>query len=161
MIMNIVYLADYPQHIPTLAAWHHAQWGHLNPGSTAEGRAERLSQQILHTGIPTTLIAVEDDTMLGSASLVKNDLDTHPALVPFLASVYVAPAYRGRGIASALVQRIMDETRQLGLPTLYLITPDQQRLYGRLGWTALEQVNYRGESVTLMTVTCASSANGL
>ncbi len=159
--MNIAYLTDYPQHIPTLAAWHHAQWGHLNPGATADGRAERLRQQIVRTGIPTTLIAVEDDAVLGSASLVENDLDTHPHLMPFLASVYVAPAYRKRGIASALVQRIMDETKQLGLPLLYLITPDQQRLYGRLGWSELEEVAYRGETVTLMAVTCATSANGL
>ncbi|CAN5855858.1 GNAT family N-acetyltransferase [soil metagenome] len=159
--MHIAYLTEYPHYIPTLAAWHQAEWGHLNANSTAEARAERLQQQIGRTGIPTTLIAVEDDTLLGSASLVENDLNTHPQLMPFLASVYVAPAYRRRGIASALVRRIVDEARQLKLPRIYLITPNQQRLYANLGWTVLEQVHYRGELVTLMTVTCATSANSL
>ncbi len=159
--MNIAHLTDYPQYIPTLAAWHHAQWGHLNPGSTAASRAERLRQQLACAGIPTTLIAVEDNALLGSASLVENDLTTHPQLMPFLASVYVAPAYRHRGIASMLVQRIMDQAQQLGLPMLYLITPDQQQLYARLGWSVLEEVQYRGELVTLMAVNCATSANGL
>ncbi len=159
--MHIVYLADHPQHIPTLAAWHHAQWGHLNPGDIEQARVERLRLHIGRPGIPTTLIALEDDVLLGSVSLVENDLSTHPHLTPFLASVYVAPAYRGQEIASALVSRMIDEARQIGAAQLYLITPDQQRLYARLGWSPLEQVHYRGEWVTLMAVTCAASKNGL
>lgn len=159
--MRIAYLTDYPQHIPTLAAWHQAQWGHLNPGSTTQQRSERLRQHSEQPGIPTTLIAIEEDILLGSASLVENDLTTHPHLSPFLASVYVAPAYRRRGIASALVRQVVDEAQQLGVTTLYLITPDQQRLYAHLGWSPLEQVYYRGEQVTLMALTYATLATGL
>lgn len=156
--MNIAYLADYPQYIPTLAAWHHAMWSHLNPGDTEAERAERLRLHTGRPGIPTTLIALEGETLLGSASLVQNDLTSQPQLTPFLASVYVAPAYRKQGIASALVRRMRDEVTQLGLPQFYLITPDQQQLYAQLGWRELEQVSYRGELVTLMMVTCAKPA---
>lgn len=159
--MQIAYLTDYPQHIPTLATWHHAQWGHLNPGDTEQARVERLRQHTGRPGLPTTLIAVEGDALLGSASIVENDLTTHPQLNPFLASVYVAPAYRGQGIASAVVSRMIEEARQLGAAQLYLITPDQQRLYARLGWSPLEQVYYRGEWVTLMRVICTTAKNGL
>ncbi len=159
--MQIAYLTAHPQYISTLAAWHQTQWGHLNPGSTAQERADRLRQHTGQPGIPTTLIAREGDVLLGSVSLVKNDLTTHPQLTPFLASVYVAPAHRRRGIASALVRHMVDEVRQLGVPRLYLITPDQQPLYARLGWSALEQVYYRDEWVTLMAVTCATPDNGL
>jgi GNAT superfamily N-acetyltransferase len=159
--MHIVYLTAQPQHIPTLAAWHQAQWGHLNPGSTTQERAARLSLHTGQPGIPMTLLAVEADTLLGSASLVDNDLTTHPQLTPFLASVYVAPAYRGQGIASALVSRMIEEVRQIGAAQFYLITPDQQRLYARLGWSSLEHVYYRGEWVTLMSVACATPNDGL
>lgn len=156
--MNIVYLVDHPQYIPTLAAWHHEMWSHLNPGDTEAARADRLRLHTGRPGIPTTLLALEGETLLGSASLVQNDLTTHPHLTPFLASVYVAPAHRHQGVASALVRRMRDEVTQLGLPQFYLITPDQQRLYARLGWREVEQVYYRGELVTLMTVTCATPA---
>lgn len=150
--MHIAYLADHPQHIPTVAAWQYAEWGHLNPGDSIAGRITRLGQHTGRPGIPTTLIALEADTVLGSAGLVINDLRTHPDLTPFLASVYVAPEHRRRGVASALVRQAMAVVQQLGLPTCYLITPDQQRLYARLGWSAQGNVEYRGELVTLMAV---------
>lgn len=150
--MQIAYLADHPQYIPTLAHWQYEEWGHLNPGDSVQGRIERLSQHIGRPGLPTTLIAIEHDTVLGSAGLVVNDLRTHPDLTPFLASVYVAPAYRRRGVATALVTQAKVVIQQLGLPVLYLITPDQQALYARLGWQAQGDVEYRGEVVTLMVV---------
>jgi len=151
--MNIAYLADHPQHIPTLAAWHYGQWGHLNPGDSILARIERLRKHTGRPGIPTTLIAVENEIVLGAAGLVVNDLSSHPHLTPFLASVYVAPEHRGRGVASALVHQMMAVVQELELPTFYLITTDQQRLYGRLGWVAQGEVEYRGEAVTLMAAT--------
>lgn len=153
-MMQIVDLSEHPEHIPLLATWHQAEWGHLNPGSTAHARAERLRLHGAQPGIPVTFIAIEDNVLLGSASLVANDLTTHPHLSPFLASVYVAPAYRRHGIASALVRHAVLAAEQFGITTAYLITPDQQRLYARLGWTEVEQVRYRGELLTLMAVTC-------
>lgn len=151
--MQLDFLANHPHHIPTLAAWHHAMWGPLDPKVTLQDRIARLAS---HTGcpaIPTTVIALAGEALLGSASIVVNDLRTRPHLTPFLASVYVAEPYRRRGIASALVQRIMQEAWSMGVAQLYLITPDQQALYGRLGWQRLEEVEYRGERDTLMMVT--------
>ena len=150
--MQIAYLADHPQYIPAVAHWQYEEWGHLNPGDSVQGRIERLSQHTGRPGIPTTLIAVEQDTVLGSAGLVVNDLRTHPDLTPFLASVYVAPAHRRRGVATALVTQVKAAVQQLGLPVLYLITPDQQKLYARLGWQVQRDLAYRGEVVTLMVV---------
>jgi GNAT superfamily N-acetyltransferase len=155
--MQIAYLADHPEHIPTVAAWHYAEWGHLNSGDSVPSRIERLHQHSGRPGIPTTLIALEEGTLLGAASLVVNDLRTHPHLTPFLASVYVAPEYRRRGAASALVRQAMAVVQQLGIPTFYLITPDQQRLYAGLGWNAQGEVEYRGEWVTLMSVTLTTA----
>jgi len=156
--MQIAYLADHPHHIPTLAHWQYEEWGHLNPGDSVQGRIERLGQHRGRPGLPTTLIALENDTVLGSAGLVVNDLRTHPDLTPFLASVYVAPAYRRRGVASALVSEAKRVIQALGMPILYLITPDQQNLYARLGWTAQWELEYRGELVTLMAVSLAPAA---
>lgn len=153
--MQIDFLVNQPQFLQPLAIWHHAMWGALNPQATLAGRIERLQQHIGTPAIPTTVVAFADDTVYGSASLVKNDLTTHPDLTPFLASVYVGEAFRRRGIASALVERVMMEARTLGVAKLYLITPDQQRLYGRLGWVEEQVVPYRGEDVTLMSVAFA------
>lgn len=152
--MRIAYLADHQHHIPQLAAWHHEQWGHLSPDSSLEKRMASLRKSNSYSQIPTTFIAFENEMLLGSASLVKHDLATRPEMTPWLASVYVSREYRNRGVGSAIVQRVMDEARILQVERLYLITPNKQSFYSRLGWRAEEEVEYRGEQVTIMQWYC-------
>ena len=158
--MQIHYIADKPEHIPQLAQWHHNFWGHLNLQSSAAKRIESLHRQNQKGVIPVTFVAVEEGEPLGSASLVVNDLSTHPHLTPWLASVYVAEPHRRRGIGGDLVRRVMQEADALGVETLYLITPDQQRFYAGLGWQAWMPVDYRGERVTIMTYQPTESQKG-
>lgn len=155
--MIIAYLADYPQHIPTVAARTYGEWGHLNEGDSVERRITRFQSHTGRPGIPMTLIAFEGETLYGSASLVVNDLTSHPHLTPFMASVFVAPEYRRRGVATALVLQSIATIGQLGIETLYLITHDQQQLYKNLGWIPVEEIHYRGEDVTLMKIRCITS----
>lgn len=150
--MQLGYLADYPQIIPELAVWLFGEWGRLNVGETLEKRVARLQSHTGRPGIPSTVIALEGDSLLGSASLVANDLTSHPHLSPFLASVFVLPEERRRGVGRALVQRVTEEAAKLGYPKLYLITHDRQEFYQSMGWVAQEEVEYRGESVTVMAI---------
>ncbi|MHB0775941.1 GNAT family N-acetyltransferase [Halomonas sp. WWR20] len=60
------------------------------------------------------------------------------------------PAWRGQGVASALVRRVEQQARAAGIGRLYLYTPDQRTLYRRLGWEDRESLGYRGEAVTVM-----------
>ena len=148
--MNIVYLADHPHHIPAVAHWHHAAWGHLRHDDSLERRIKRLEGNMGHQEIPTVFIAVEDDTVLGSASLIPHDMDTRKDLTPWLASVYTDEVHRGRGVGSTVVQRVMDEAKTLGVEMLYLMTPDRQTFYERLGWVRMADVEYLDEVVTIM-----------
>ena len=148
---TIAYLADHPSYIPELAAWHHAQWRYLDTGVSVEQRAAALSR---HTRdrVPLTVIALSGKTLLGSASLIAQDMDTRMDLTPWLASVYVAPAYRNRGLGSALVRRIADKAKVLGFERLYLFTPDKESFYARLGWTVFERTAYRGYDQVVMNL---------
>lgn len=148
--MHISYLAEHPHLIPTLAEWHHAEWAHLNPGDTVEARISRMQSLLAKEQVPTAFVALEGETLLGSASLIDNDMDTRKDLRPWLASVYVAPEFRDRGVGSALVQRVVDEARALAVETLYLFTPDRESLYARMGWLVIERTEYRGEQVVVM-----------
>jgi GNAT superfamily N-acetyltransferase len=148
--MQIDYLAHHHEHLATLAAWHHAQWGHLHPGETVEGRRRRLREQAQESGIPLVVVALEEEQPLGSASIVAHDMDSHLEWTPWLASVFVASPFRGRGIGTALVERIEDEARRMDVDMLYLYTPDRTTFYQRLGWQPLSRETYRGEAVTVM-----------
>jgi predicted N-acetyltransferase YhbS len=144
------YLADRPQHIPTLAAWHFAQWGELNPANDVAARSARFQTHLQKQAIPTTFVACEGDLLLGSASLVVSDLDIRPELTPWLASVFVAPAARNQGIGQLVVQRVMAEARDLGVPQLYLFTLDRELFYARLGWQLRERAIWRGREIAVM-----------
>src|SRR5262249_20048600 len=55
-------------------------------------------------------------------------------LVPCLVGLYVAPAWRRRGVGGSLCQRALLEAQRLGHAKLSLFTQDQQAFYERLGW---------------------------
>ena len=127
--MEFVYLADHPQFLPTLAEWHHAEWGYIRPGDTAEARLQRLEAECGHREIPTTIIAVEKNQLLGSVMLLEEDMETHKQLSPWLASLFVASNRRREGIGAALVGRLIEEARALGVQRLYLYTPSEEKFY--------------------------------
>jgi N-acetylglutamate synthase-like GNAT family acetyltransferase len=155
--MTIEYLADRPEFIPTLAEWQHQEWGALRPGEVVEGRAARLRGWCGRSQIPLTVVAVSEDELLGSASLIEHDMNTRMELTPWLAGVFVAPQRRRQGIGAALVHRILEEGLKLGVPRLYLYTVNSTSFYSDLGWRELEQTSYRGKSVTIMSYSNASA----
>ncbi len=150
--MRIEHIADHPALVETVARWQWGEWGHLDPNDSLADRIASLRDQTDPNGIPTTYIARDGDEPLGSASLVMYDMDTHRELSPWLASVYVAPAARGRGVASALVRRVVAQAAGLGVAQLYLFTEGARGLYEKLGWRALATEDFQGHSVTIMAI---------
>jgi predicted N-acetyltransferase YhbS len=99
--------------------------------------------------VPIAFVALDDADIVGTASLIFDDLDGDPRN-PWLASVFVPAERRRRGIASALVGAVEAAARRLGYPRLYLFTTSAASLYAGLGWRALEQRDYRGEHIQVM-----------
>ena len=146
----IAHLAEHTAVIPILALWAQKEWGYLLSRATFETLVLDFEQRTTVQTIPETFVAIENDRPVGMSSIVQNDMLTRQELSPWLAGVYVAPAFRNRGIGSKLVQSTMQEAQNLGLEKLYLFTPDKRNFYARLGWNAIERTTYRGESVTIM-----------
>ena len=163
--MKIVNIQTQPKCIPEIAAWFHQEWGHLSSDKTLDDRIRHLTERCRNDDLPVTFVAandgdrVEDDEIVGTVSLVPHDLKSRMDLTPWVAAVFVKPEARGRGVGSRLVGFAETEAQRRGIPTLYLFTPDKQRMYARLGWTTIEEVEYRGEQVTVMTKSCPPVAN--
>ncbi len=67
--------------------------------------------------------------------------------------MYVDPAARGTGVATALLRALEDHARELGIPRLLLETgtgqPDAMRFYRREGYEPIEAYGpYRGVSIS-------------
>lgn len=148
--MKIANLKQAPEHIPKLAKWHHKEWTYLNPGQSYEDRIKKMQAYLNDDFVPSTWFAEDKGTLLGSAAIIESDMETHPEFTPWMASVFVAPEHRRKGIGSELVKHVVAEAKHAGYKTLYLFTPDQQALYASLGWQELQNDNYRGSDVTIM-----------
>ncbi|MCQ8105284.1 GNAT family N-acetyltransferase [Methylomonas sp. SURF-2] len=148
--MHIINLAAEPEHIPTLAAWHHLEWAHLNPGGTLEKRMAQMQRYLADGLPPSTFVCKYGGQLAGSAALVECDMDTHPELTPWLASVFVAPAFRRRGLGGELVKHAMRQAELAGIRSLYLFTPDRAAFYRKLGWQTVSEEDYRACAVTVM-----------
>ena len=149
--IRIAHLMECKQHIRTIAAWQQEEFGYLNPNGTVEERLERLSKANDPQRLPISLVAITEDqnALVGSANVVATTL-THKHLTPWLSSVFVPAAARGKGIASALTLAAATEARRLGFETIYLFTPRNETLYARLGWATFDRVTLGGVSAAVM-----------
>jgi predicted N-acetyltransferase YhbS len=151
-MMEISLLRERTEYIPILAKWHYQEWAHFHDNDSVERRIAEFEEELKANSIPRTFVAVSENTPVGSAGILPHDMDTRMDLTPWLASVYVVPEQRKRGIGSKLVQHVMKDAAVLGYRTLYLYTPDRPSFYARLGWSPLERVDYRGHPVDIMRI---------
>ena len=152
--MRIEPIALHRDQVATLAAWHHAQWGHLYSHWTYEVCRDELDEHASRTqGLPTTLLALEGGELLGSVSLVFEDapeLQEHGS--PWLASLYVKPQARGRGVGARLAHAAVERAREEGVGELFLFTPEHRDFYARLGWNEIARTALKGTPVDLMCI---------
>jgi GNAT superfamily N-acetyltransferase len=142
-------LADHAAHLPLLAAWNLQSWGAAT-GRSYDGYVARLTAYLSRGPLPMALIALWDGRPAGTACVNLDDMSTRPGLSPWLANLYVDPAFRRRGIGGALVRAAEDAARAAGHARLHLYTPNQERLYAALGWRVVERDVYDGEDVAVM-----------
>lgn len=151
-VLTYGYLADHSGWGDVLARWHHAEWGALMPyWSEADARAEFASHTERHA-VPTTLVALRDGVLVGSVSLVARDFEEWSHLTPWLASLYVTPAARGRGLGRELVRRAVAEAALLGVDRLHVIAAESESFYTRLGWSLMERVTLHGRRAARLMV---------
>ena len=149
---DIRYLSDEAGEISKVAGWLYQEWGHLVEGRTLDTAHEKVKQSLSPNHIPLTLVCYLDGELVGTAGLDHSDMSTHPEFEPWMVSVYVEAGHRKKGIGTALCQRIVDELKRRNLKTAYLFTPDQEKLYSRLGWKTILREEYRGEQVAIMKI---------
>lgn len=143
---------------PLLAAWHHAEFGHLYDPLVWNEEIARLELEAMAepgsddlTWIAVDGPHVDSASLLGSVSLIRSDdLPGFEDLTPWLASLYVVPRARGTGIGSVLVDVVLREAAARGHHYVHLFTAGQERYYEQRGWRRLASIEQRGHPATVM-----------
>ena len=149
MSTRILAVSEQPELAPLVAGWLLEAFGRPGGRTVEETTALILAPP---RGPEDSFVLFDGETPVGTASLAHDDLDSRPDLTPWLAGVYVPPACRGRGHASALVRHVEGFARAAGVGTLWLYTWTAAPLYARLGWVevGLEHEIKRNHQVVLM-----------
>jgi GNAT superfamily N-acetyltransferase len=143
--VTLHYLRDVPEHTETIAKWIYETFPH---------EFETMSfvewLELMKHPERVTFVAVENGRAVGTASLDFEDLPPRDDLTPWLASVYVLPEVRSRGLGAKLIAAVEEEARAKGFKQIYLHSSDRAEFYAKRGWQVLDTIEYWQKINTVM-----------
>jgi len=144
-------LCEVPSFAPAFATAHAREWGHLYASWDEAAALTDFRQERPGGDLPITwVIHRGSDNLLGSVSVVWDDLPGHPDLNPWLASLLVFPKFRGRGLGKLLVRQALDFLAAHRHPHAYLFTEDQVPFFSKFQFAVQAKAKAQGHEVTIM-----------
>ena len=137
---DIINLHDRPDLRQRAAEWFHRQWG-----IPAEDYLASMDGTQAGAAVPQWYVAVAGTAIIGGVGVIDNDFHRRKDLTPNVCALYVEAAWRGRGIAGQLLERVCSDMRRHGCGALYLVT-DHTSFYERYGGHFLCMVQEEGSS---------------
>lgn len=150
--LDFVPLSERPDAIPQVARWWCDEWGLPRRHESFEAYLSELAS-LRPDKLPLHVLALSEGHVAGVATL-KDQSASHSLLPDFqhwLSGVYVPPAMRGRGIATALCLKMVDLAKTRGAARLHLLTEDLDGgLYAKIGWKPVREVHVEGIDLLVM-----------
>ena len=85
------------------------------------------------SGVALDCLVFAGLVLANGVGVIDNDFHRRKDLTPNVCALYVEAAWRGRGIAGQLLERVCRDMRRHGCGVLYLVT-DHTSFYERYGW---------------------------
>ncbi len=149
-VIEIVPLLDRGEFISVVAQWQRDEWNEPQARPPLAEFEECLRIEMGHDSAPIAYVALASGAPAGTVSLIFDGSLKGPKHEPWLASLYVEPAFRGRGIGRSLVHHAVAAAGAFGFDTTHLYSPNHEAFYRRLGWEFSETVVFRGRTVARM-----------
>ena len=140
MEFPILNLRDNPALIAPAAAWFHQKWD----VPQAEYRQSMEDCLRRRAPVPQWYVILDGDRIIAGLGVIENDCHHRKDLAPNVCAVYTEEDRRCQGIAGALLGLVCRDMKELGIPTLYLVT-DHTSFYERYGWEFYCMVQGDGE----------------
>ncbi|MBU1233081.1 MAG: GNAT family N-acetyltransferase [Proteobacteria bacterium] len=150
--MELFALKQKPEYLDQVAEWLYLEWGIKTAGSSRATVCEKLETFNNIDKIPINYVALNGEKLVGTFNLMLFDPPTRRDLSPWLGSLYVEPTYRNRGIGTFLVNAAVAKAKNFKIKKLYLCTSTQEKMYAKLGWEVIDEVDFRDERVLIMEI---------
>ena len=126
--LEYVTLRQRPELKEKAAAWFHGKWG-----VPEEAYLECMEDYLSGATEYGWYLCLEDGEIVCGMGVIENDFHDRKDLYPNVCAVYTEEAYRGRGVAGALLRMTVEDLRAKGISPVYLVT-DHIGFYERYGW---------------------------
>ena len=133
-----------------LARLHAEEWQHLYRGWNEQTALKEFGAQKKDGSLPTTLVLRDGEQLIGSVSIVDDDCEARTDLNPWLASLYVVPAQRGRGHGNRLIAAALDFARRNDVEFLHVFTESAEGIFRKHGFLPLADAKTNGRPVTIL-----------
>jgi GNAT superfamily N-acetyltransferase len=149
-------ISAHQSDLERIALWHHREWMKgRDPVDTVEEarhlqkRVFTLQQHLGKESIPTTFIASVGEEPVASISLVHYQFTPNQLRSEWLTNIFVAPSYRGQGIARKIIDHACRFADANDVKHLRLYTTDKGAFYRHLGWNYSGKAFIQGEDVEI------------
>lgn len=148
--IRVVPLAKGSAAIPLVAGWLSAEWGR-GQGYCYEDTVAWCNE-IVTSENELLACAFLNESPVGVGLLVECDLPSRDCWHPWLSSLYVPVACRGKGIGEALINAICAAAKDRGWPELYLYaaTGRLTAYYAKFGWRPVDSMDMSGKTFDVM-----------
>jgi GNAT superfamily N-acetyltransferase len=107
--------------------------------STAEVSKRYFINKYKEDLLPLSFKVMEKDKIVGFFAIIRSDTTNIQDLTPWLATVYVLPEHRGRGVGKYIQDQAFEIAKFHGFKRLYLWTK-MVNYYESKGWKYLEDI---------------------
>ncbi len=88
--------------------------------------------------LPQWYLLAEEDQIIGCAGLITNDFISRMDLYPWICAVYIDKDFRGKALASLLMEKAKEDAKEAGFDYIYLST-DHIGYYEKYGFKYIGQ----------------------
>ena len=150
---SLLSLTQYPACVDLISAWFFEEWGDGLEGRTVEQYSEVLNDRMNIDKLPVAFVALVSGDLIGTASLIYNEISSLPRYKYWLASVFVAPEHRRQGWGAKIVRAAVQFAPEYGIDKLFLYTRSHMDFYQQLGWEYVETVQYGNRDAMILRYT--------
>lgn len=146
MNYKIINVKDHKEYKDKAASFFASKWN-----IEKSEYLKSIEESFTSTTYPMWYLAIENGTIIGGVGVIENDFHERKELSPNVCALYVEENRRNLGIAGALLNYTINDMKQKGITTLYLIT-DHTSFYERYNWEYLLDVKCDGGEISRMYI---------